>query len=239
MALNPLPGASGSRTLPDTDLRVESGASVLVQLTNPTTARLLVADNFNPNHRVENVPGEFRIMRRQDFDVAIADRAPFSEFVIEANRPRFARDGTMIPPIEYSRSALAHGTADRAARSFSDHALWHADPASGMLELRIPWGLLLVTDPSSRQVYAGADRVGVPRARTTAGVSVAVITLEPGAGGPARVVAALPAATGQRLAAPAVYAWETWDDVRYRPYFKASYFALTKVFEILGRGPRP
>lgn len=240
LALNTLPGTSGSKALPGTNVRIESGANVLIQFSSPTTARLLIAENYNPNHRVENVPGEFRIMRRQGHEVALAETAPFVEFVIEANRPRFARDGVMFPPIEYSRSALAHGTADRASRSFSDHALWHVDPAAGMLEIRIPWGLLLVTDPSSRQVFAGTDSAGVPSARATAGISVVVLALDAAGQAPRRVLASLPASAGPTLqSSPAVYTWDPWDAVQYRSYFKASYFALTKLFDVLGRGPRP
>lgn len=236
IALNTLPGRAGSRRLAGAAVHIESGANFVIQLSGPSSARLLLAENYSPNHRVELIPGERRVARRLDFAVGLADTTPFSDFVIEANRPRFARTGRMFPAIEYNRSALPHGTAERGAPTFSDHALWHADPTTGMIELRIPWGLILITDPSSRQAFAGTDPTGVPQSVTTAGVSIAVLAVSAG-GAERRVLASWPALAGDRLEPPPVFSWPPWNEVQYRPYFKASYAALTSVFADLRKGP--
>jgi tetratricopeptide (TPR) repeat protein len=237
IALNTLPGESGSRTLPAVSLRAEPGVNFLVQLDGPEAARLLVAENYWPLHRVPvaGTNGETRIDRRTAFTPGIGEAAPFVEMITEANQRRFGRDGVFHPAQDVNRSPLLHGTADRDSREYSDHALWRADPAAGLIELRIPWGLILVTDPSSRAVFAGTDGQGAPTARETSGVSVAVLLVSAGESPDRRIIASLPRATATGFeSAPPVFAWRPWDEVRARPYFKRSYEALSAVFSRIG-----
>lgn len=239
VVLNTVPGDAGTRTLTDLAVRTDSGANFLLQFTGADDARLAIAANYNPNHRVQTLPGESHVTRRRGFTAALASVAPFEDIVIEANRPRFARDGTLVKAIDYNRSRLAHGTADRAHPAFSDRATWHFDPASGMLEARIPWALLYVTDPSSRRALSGTDAEGVPQARETPGVSVAVLALSRRDSATPQVLDSLPSLAGAAFSEPPrVHAWPTWNTVDARPYFKASYYALQPVFAELG-GPPP
>jgi Tfp pilus assembly protein PilF len=238
--LNTLPGGAGARTLPDTGVRIDSGANFLLQFVGPEQARLAITANYSPNHRVASLPGESHIMRRRGFTAAIADTAPFEDIVIEANRPRFTRDGTLIPSIDFNRSRLLHGVADRTRPDFTDHATWHFDPAAGRLEARIPWGLLYITDPSSRRALAGVDLDGVPQAHETPGISVAVLAVAAGSATPRAVFESLPPLAGSAFEnAPRLYAWAPWNTVETKPYFKPSYFALGSLFEELGKRPKP
>ena len=171
--------------------------------------------------------------------VAIANSAPFEDILIEANPARFARDGTEFPAVNYDRSGLVYGSADRASRSYSSHAAWIANFARGMIELRIPWGLLLVTDPSQRQVFGGTDQNWTVLSRPTAGVSIAVfeVSAESGPEGKRTVMSSLPDVhDGLLTAAAPTYTWDTWNEVEFRPYFKASYFALQKAFGEMSSG---
>jgi tetratricopeptide (TPR) repeat protein len=241
IALNTLPGRSGTRALPGLSLRLETGANFLVQLAGPGASRLLIAENYSPQHRiaVTGVPGQTRIVRKSGLAVAAAEASPFVEIVIEANQQRFGRDGTTFPAREYNRSSFAHGTADRSSPEFANHALWHANPASGMIELRIPWALILVTDPSSRQVFAGTDARGTPLSVETSGISVAVMAVTAGGLEGRHILSALPPTSGDAFAtAPPTFAWPMWNVVESRQYFKPAYGTLRSLFGRLGEGPR-
>jgi tetratricopeptide (TPR) repeat protein len=239
VVLNTQPGGAGARTIPGTGVRADAGANFLLQFASSDIARLAIAANYNPNARVQTLPGESHVSRRKGFTVAIADASPFEDIVIEANRPRFTRAGTLIPGLDFNRGQLRHGVADRANPAFSDRATWHFDPASGLLEARIPWGLLYVTDPSSRRVLSGTDSEGVPQARETPGVSVAVLAVSADAANQRRVLESLPALRDAGFeTAPRVYAWPPWNQVDTKPYFKPSYFGLATVFAELGKGPK-
>jgi len=239
IALNTLPGQSGSRLLPEIGVRLETGANFLVQLTGPTSSRILIAENYDPN-RPTPTPGRpdlRRIMRRQSMAVELTDAASFREILTEANEPRYARDGRFFPALNFNRSPFPMGSADREKPGYSSHALWNADPKQGMIELRIPWGLLLLTDPSSRQAFAGTDDNRTPISRATPGISVAAFVVRPQSRGPIKTVANSMPALGQarQVRTPRVYTWEKWDRVEYRAYFKASYFALQKTFAELAK----
>jgi hypothetical protein len=73
-------------------------------------------------------------------------------FVV-TNRSRYGRDGTFYPASGVDRGRLRFGTG--SASTLSD---WYYDSAAGVLELRLPWDLLNVTDPSTRTLLL--DRTG-------------------------------------------------------------------------------
>ncbi len=252
IALNTLPGQSGSTLLPEIGVRLESGANFLIQLTGPSFSRILIAENYSPNERI-SIPGRSgrtRVWRKKGLNVSLVESARFVERITEANMARYGHDGRIFPALDYNRSHLPYGTADRTSPEFSNHALWHADAKKGMIELRIPWGLLLVMDPSSMEVFAGTDQnrytsvheAWFPLSKPTKGITVAVFALYvPGPVQPKVVSSSLPLLSGGKLVSSLpVYTWAKWNTVEYRPYFKQSYSALQKVFEDLvrtGKGP--
>jgi len=234
IALNTLPGQAGSRTLPYPGPRAESGANFLVQLDGPGKARLLVAENYNPNHRIV-VPRRHplpRLMRKAGMNVELVDEAGFEEIVIEANQPRYGRDGQWFPPQDFNRSSLPYGTAERGKPGYSNHALWRSDEKTGMIEVRIPWGLLFVTDPSSLQTFAGTDAQWHVKVRTTRGISVSVFAVRIPDAKTLTLGGSFPATSGGRAAQePALFTWKPWDEVEVRPYFKLSYYSLQREWE--------
>lgn len=238
IALNTLPGQSGSRILPEIRVPLESGANFLVQLTDPAHSRILIAENYNPNERVSipGLPGQTRIARKVGMNVKLEETSPFVERVTDANMARYAHDRRVFPALEYNRSHLPYGTADRSNSQSSNHALWHVDADKGMIELRLPWGLLLLTDPSNLQAFAGSnEKWSHPDtlSKPTSGITIAVFALfEPGPLQPKVLSSSLPpfGSTGKLVTPPPLYAWEKWDKVEYHPYLKPSYFALQKVF---------
>lgn len=114
-----------------------------------------------------NWSGWSRLLDRGAF---VRNRAPFRPLaghdgtyvplLIETNRERVARDGTVYPARHLDWGRLGYG-AERAPTgaaagdpnvAYDPHAEWFGDRDRGVIEVAIPWGLLLVTDPSSRMV---------------------------------------------------------------------------------------
>ena len=219
------------------------GANFLIQLSDPSHSRILIAENYNPSRQNFSAgrTGEAQWLRKEGMQLGLAESARFVERITVANRARYARDGRAFPELDYNGSRFPYGTADRASPQFSNHALWHVDAEKGMIELRIPWGLLLVMDPSNWQVFAGtedkrqsgAQEAVFPVSQRTEGIGVAAFAFYlPGAGLPQELSSALPpiGRDGQLASPPPIYTWEKWDRVQYRPFYKLSYSALQKVF---------
>src|SRR5207253_4226118 len=114
--------------------------------------------------------------------------------------------------------------------------------------VRIPWGKLLITDPSSRQAFHGFDERAQIRTVSSTDVEISVFELTPGANpadpSAATVVASYPAVRNGRIEQPERFLWKTWDKVPLEPYFKKAFYAMQKEFADMehptaGAAPRP
>ena len=140
----------GQFLLPD-DLGPSSiGVEFVVVVNDTTDAQLLVARSYNPY--LGPRPG----MQPTDLDpfyhdAATVDRrqvdGAFDSLFVTTNRFRVARDGRRFAARGVNRGRLQYGRAATAS-----NADWFLDRSEGMLEVRLPWNLLNVTDPSSRTV---------------------------------------------------------------------------------------
>jgi tetratricopeptide (TPR) repeat protein len=235
VALNTLPGRAGSTVLPGSGIRIPTGANFLLELDGLDEARLLVARNYAPWDSLTppGRPDVRRIERRAGMVPALGE-SPFGELSVEVNQPRWARDGREFPPLTWSHGTLPRGTADPEREGYDSRALWSVDTASGMVELRLPWLMLLVVDPVRKSVLVGTDAQRAVQSGPTDGVSVSVLAFQAGAADAAGVglelLDAFPDVVGGALGEPRVYAWESWERVRYRAYPKPAYYALQALW---------
>jgi hypothetical protein len=232
VALSTLPNRAGSRELPRPAPRLAEGASFLLKVDHPERLTLLMAENFHPNEWITNafVPGKRLIQRKKDVKLALVERSPFVEMITQANPPRWGRDGTVFPPLFVSRSVLPAGTADPASPDSSTLAAWHVDRTGSMIEVRIPWGLLYVADPSSLLFYGGTDSQAEPVWTRGEAIGMAAFHLVVSNEGP-RLQEALPRAKGGRIEGPLPsYSWKGWNQVQATPYLKPAYHSLQRSF---------
>jgi hypothetical protein len=234
-AIGTLPNA-GAEQMPFGS-SIAGGANFLLVLDGAQSARLLVAENYNP-YQITDKPGrsgETELTFRRFHTPTLQAPGSFAELSVETNRQRFGRDGKVFPPRRYSRSALVFGNGDPAAKDYNSLAEWFADPANGTILVRIPWGKLLVTDPSSRQVFAGLDGSAALRTAASPGIAVTLFRL---AQNPTndltsmQLLASFPKAQEGKIVNPAILSWKPWNKVNPETYLKKSYYALQKEFRI-------
>jgi len=161
--------------------------------------------------------------------LTVFDHGTFMDLVVETNRRRYGRDGTAYPGTRYSRSVLRYGNGNPQDPAFDSLAEWYADAATRSIYVRIPWGKLLVTDPSGRSAWFGFDGGLNVRTAATSGVELSVYALKPTAG-PDNLSAMEVAMSLPVGAAPQALTWKGWDTVKPESYFKKSYFAMQKQF---------
>ena len=245
------PGHFGSRILPVIfpQLRYPDGFNFLLHVTDPGKTRLLVASNYNPYMLfASGVRGQPMFLQfRSSWEPVLDDWSPFEDIVVETNRMRISRDGTVFPPQRYSRGLLRYGPLDPNHPEYDSLATWAADFDNNALVFRLPWALLLATDPSSRHVYSGAEAGGQLRSATTDGIAVFALSFRP----PQEPVDwsqfpstslpstdSLPGVSRQGLFTEVLpYRWKGWDSVQVSGRLKASVAALQKSFQDLkGRG---
>ena len=138
----------------------------------------------------------------------------FDSLFVTTNRWRIGRDGRTYRAKGVNRGRLRYGRAVE-----STLADWYVDPASGLIEIRIAWGLLNVTDPSSRQVMVRYRRDGVFETARTDGFRFAVVALDRASG-----------TSVARFEPKQTYAWPTWDEPTWHERLKPAYFAMREVW---------
>ena len=157
------------------------------------------------------------------------DDGEFVEIVAVPNRERWGRDGTHFPAQSYSRSPLRFGSTDPASPDQHDLADWYAAPDGGVVEARIPWGLLNVSDPSSHRVIHETSRTdGTVESARTEGFRFHVLALRDDGDGP-RVVQSLPQGPELTPADYPLFSWPGWEKPTYHLELKESYFVLQEA----------
>lgn len=236
VAINTLPGSAGVKRMPFGDVEVESGANFLLYLGEPSASRLLIADSYNPYQILPKpgVPNETELSYRRAFTPALTRTGAFMDLVVETNRRRYGRDGTAYPGTRYSRSVLRYGSGLPTEPDYDSLGEWYASADKRAIFARLPWGKLLVTDPSSRTVFFGVDNSLAIRIANSGGVQLSVFALKPAGGADnlsaMQVAMTLPAATGGRIAGPQMLTWNPWEKVQPELYYKQSYYAIQKEF---------
>lgn len=161
-------------------------------------------------------PGAFAGRYEQRFNhpyrTASRDDGVFQPLRVVTNRPRFARDGREFAGLGYDRGLLPHGPLP--------DGMWEVDSARGRIEVRIPWMLLDVSDPSQRRIIQDAEVIDEDGEIGT--VSVSAIRIVAAAERAGRWEA-WPASGARRDVAP--FTWPTWEVPRWvarrRPLYQA------------------
>ncbi len=158
----------------------------------------------------------------------------FVRIEVFTNRDRFGRDGTFYPAGGYDRSPLRHGSASPADPGYDSLAEWMESPDGGFVEARIPWGLLNVTDPSSRQVvHETRKTTDLVETATTDGFRFHVLGLELSRDGRLAVFSRLPRRGSLEIGDFPAYLWAGWEEPRYHLRLKQSYEVLKEALRDL------
>jgi tetratricopeptide repeat protein len=193
------------------------GVEFYLDLSDTSAGRLFVAKSYNPY--LGPGPG----IGPTDLDpfynllctaLAQSDVAQFDTMFVATNRFRVTRTMRQIPARGVDRGKLRYG---RAAQSTL--ADWFIDGPAGLVEVRLPWGLLNVTDPSTRTVLTAVRKVDVIDTDTTAGFRFVLARLSRRDD---RMIAFVPSS--------ATYTWRKWDEPSWHERLKPAYYAMRDVW---------
>jgi hypothetical protein len=177
----------GQHRLPRSEAQSQIGFEFLIELLNPQTASIKVIPDYNRhNARVDAATGDdFGRFSRRPVTTRNRNDGRFDSLFITTNRARFGRDGAFYPSQGYDRGRLRYGT-----QSTSSLADWYFDEDAGLLELRIPWDLINVTDPSTRTLLHDQRTMGAFGTAAAKGFHVGVLLYRQRRG--EQIVGALP-----------------------------------------------
>jgi hypothetical protein len=230
MALDTWRAGLGQHALPGVPLRSEVGFEFVAIFRDTADAELRITPDYNRYAGAEViVDGDDRgQFARRPIATVSRDDGRFDSLFVITNRARFTRDGRFISATGYNRGRLRFGT--EASSTLSD---WYWDRKAGLLEVRLPWDLLNVSDPSSRTLLNDTRATGPIGTVRSDGFRVGVIVTGKGSGPRgAPLIGALPAVRKGRWPAAAfvTWRWPGWTMPRYHQHLKPAYDSLKTVW---------
>jgi hypothetical protein len=193
------------------------GVEFYLELSDTAAGRLFVAKSYNPYLGPGPGTGPTDLDPFYNFLCTAqsqSDVGAFDSMFVTTNRFRVTRTGRQIPAAGVDRGRLRYG---RAAQSTL--ADWFTDGPAGLVEVRLAWGLLNVTDPSSRTVLTAVRKADVIETDTTAGFRFVVVRL---ARPDDRILAFLPGT--------ATYTWQRWEEPSWHERLKPAYYAMRDLW---------
>lgn len=251
IGISTFPGRFGSQVLPAVVplLRYSQGFNFVLHVGGVGATRLLVSSAYNPYALWPAIPGGDRMDLgvRAPWKPPLEEWSPFEEMVVETSMLRYGKNGQAFPPQRYSRSPLRYGPLDRNDPQYDSLATWGADFESNSLIFRIPWGLLFVTDPSSRLVYTETRPGAKIYSEPTPGFALFAVSFVPPASAPdwarfpSRPMAAtdsLPPTDGSgNLTDVRTYVWPGWNSVSLSGRLKSGAALVRQSFlDLQGKG---
>ncbi len=227
--------STGDVLLPHTRTRSPVGLEFVLDLQGPDDAMLLVDRPYTLYRRLPvrgaRVPDSVTVYNRPFRSLANADGL-YDTLRVAPNRRRITRDGRAVPERLLERNRLRH--ARSAETSLAD---WFADSASGTIEVRLPWGLLHVLDPSAHRVLQGRPGAHDPEATTTEGFRFVVQSYDPAS--PALGGDALPRGSARgAFGEPPRWRWPAWEQPTWHAEVKQPVFdALRATFRAIADTP--
>jgi hypothetical protein len=139
IALDIVPGKAGDHRLPFSEETFDTGFEFLLEFFSRDSARILVDEPYSVYTDLYN-----------DYIPAYASRENHNGRYIEqrllSNRSRESLTGATFDSVVFNRSRLIFGHSGQPRYSNAD---WYWNDTSGVLEIRLSWHLINVTDPST------------------------------------------------------------------------------------------
>lgn len=204
----------GDTRFPYTGTASSVGFEFMLELNGTENSRLLVDSPYNLYRVIDSV----RMYNRPFRTEPNAD-GRYDSVRVTSNRRRIGRNGIVYPAYTYDRGLLRY--TPQSETTLSD---WYADTLTGVIEVRLPWGMLHVMDPSSHNVLFGDAQTGEIAGAATDGFRFVVQSFDPR--DPTRVGDRLPSAdTG----VPS-WRWRAWEEPKWYAEVKPAYFAMQRAF---------
>jgi hypothetical protein len=219
--------ALGDDILPITRAHSPVGLEFVLDLHGPQGSHLLVDHPYNP-YRDRPILGSKPPAVQQVYNRpfrSIANRlGRWDSLIVVTNRRRIGRDGTVYPPQTIDRGRLLF-----ARQSETTLADWYADSLTGTIELRVPWGMLNVLDPSSRLVLRGNETAGQVAGIRTDGFRFLIQSYDPQ--DPSGPSDRLPIGQDASTFGPIpTWSWPTWEEPRWYAEIKPQFDSMRTAF---------
>jgi hypothetical protein len=210
IAINTYDEEKGEHKLPFLDEYFNPGIEFLLEFNSQKDARILVDDMYSVFTDIYNDSIPVYASKNNNNGV-------FSEQKLLSNRSRITLTGDSIKRILHNRSNLIHGNSSLSEFSNAD---WFWNEKDKILELRLTWHLLNVSDPSTRSVLDDIPNTPEIECSKTQGFDIFFFVTDKNNN-------ILEDISPEK---PYFFSWEGWEEPDYFIREKPLYKKLQKVF---------
>jgi hypothetical protein len=171
------PARGDTRLPPPLDATWSRGAEFALVIEPKSDRAELFIDaawNWSPWSRIRR--GAEFAPNRAPYRTSANHDGRFLPLLVETNRERVSRTGEVYPARHLDWGRLSRGRdqspTGRGALPYDPHADWFFDRESRVIEIAIPWGLILVSDPSSHAVVDDAPGTRETESTPTSGIGL-------------------------------------------------------------------
>lgn len=209
-----LPGVSGVNT---------SGVDFALHIEGGKKARLLVDSYYDTFHYHY---GEVLGMIPREKYADQKDNGTYHGIRLTLNK-ELNIGGKVLPFDSYETGELAFGTANPEDPDYDSLTDISVSPSKDRYEIRIPWQLLNIKDPSQKEAMGDVWKNGLEAGQTIDGINIGLYESDGGS------EFSYPEVKSNNLEPAGFYhySWETWNEPSYHERLKQSYFEMKKAFE--------
>lgn len=207
----------------NTKLKSPTGLKFLIHLAGREKSRILICQPYD----------KYLNRETREIKPGMSDEGQWVIMQNLSNARRMSKDGKRFySPRVFSMSNLRFGSLDSKNDFYNSLADFFF--IDNTIEMRIPWGLINFTDPSSKTVL-WFDKRG--KTRRTYGIKIITVSYRPelnqlyaqSTGLTCNITDSLP----EKLAPENIrkYTWDNWDVPIYHTYLKSSYYQYRQILK--------
>ena len=206
----------GQHQLPRSGVSQGMGFEFVLDLPSPDSGAMKVLPDYNRYAALDESGDDRGQFHRRPITVADRDDGLFDPMLVVTNRARYGRDGTFYEAQQVDRGRLAFGTEEQS--TLND---WYHDAKAGLIEVRLPWDLLNVTDPSSRTLLLDRSSEGPFGTARAEDFHFMVVAYDHRSGAPVQ------------LAQSSGWRWAGWDEPEWHVRVKPVYDSMRTTWKEL------
>lgn len=137
--------------------------------------------------------------------------------------------GEVSPFTSYETGELHHGNSNPASPNYDSLADYYYDEKTGILEMRIPWLLLNIKDPSSKKAIGDLYTNGTEATQTINDIGISLVLTD----NRGKITQSFPARVKNKIPVDEVYRydWKAWEHPHYSERLKHSYRWVQETFK--------
>jgi len=207
----------GDHKLPGIDKESSYGIEFLLKIESISNAKILVDDYYSLyTDVVKNIIPVYASKYNNN--------GVYVEQLLLANRGKETLMGDKVDSVCFNQGTLNHGNSGDPRHSNAD---WYWNNKTKTLEIRLPWLLLNVSDPSSRSVLDDVPGTETIESSVTPGFKIFYYVTNKKGNTTAKT----------NITKPYKYTWATWEQPSYTTRLKPIYDTLKTLFAHLEASP--